>query len=346
MNNVREDLFSPFNLVRGELRRAMKQVLFIFLALLALAAQANDDTRLTRGEYIGMWKDVAVENMVLFKIPASITLAQGILESGDGNSELARKANNHFGIKCHSDWTGKKVYHDDDAKGECFRKYNDARESYADHSEFLKKKRYEPLFQLEITDYKGWAHTLKQCGYATNPKYASLLIKIIEDNNLTQFDQQGLAMLNGVTAKVEPKSKAPRTARDRKKARGKADPDDAFADVTLANRRNIQLSDNRIKFVTAKAGDTFASIANELDMLDWQIRKYNDLPKNYRFTEGEIVYLQPKRARAKAANHTIQEGETLWDVSQKHGVKLKKLYKLNGMVPGKEAPTGTVVKLR
>lgn len=315
------------------------------MALGPLALQANDDKRLTRGEYIDIWKEVAVENMVLYKIPASITLAQGILESGDGNSDLARKANNHFGIKCHSDWTGKRVYHDDDAKGECFRKYNDARESYADHSEFLKRKRYEPLFQLEITDYKGWAHTLKQCGYATNPKYASLLIKIIDDNNLTRFDQEGLALLDGVTAKAQPKSKDSRTSKDRKKARGKSDVHDTFADVNLSNRRSVQLSDNRIKFVIAKAGDSFKSIADELDMLDWQIRKYNDFPRNHQFTEGEIVYLQPKRGKAKTKTHTLQEGETVWDVSQKHGIKLKKIYKLNDLVPGKEPEAGTPLKL-
>ena len=138
--------------------------------------------RISRSEYIELYKEDAIREMERNSIPASITLAQGILESGDGNSPLARYANNHFGIKCHSDWTGKTFIQDDDKKNECFRKYKDPYESYKDHSDFLKKNRYAFLFELKITDYKGWAHGLKKAGYATNPKYPHLLIKIIEEN--------------------------------------------------------------------------------------------------------------------------------------------------------------------
>ena len=141
-------------------------------------------------QYIEQYKDEAIYQMNKYKIPASITLAQGILESGNGNSELATKSNNHFGIKCHSDWQGEKVYHDDDKSNECFRKYDNVRDSYEDHSEFLQKPRYSNLFTLSIKDYKGWAKGLKKAGYATNPKYAKQLIKIIEDNNLSRFDNE------------------------------------------------------------------------------------------------------------------------------------------------------------
>ena len=145
---------------------------------------------MTRNEYIDKYKDEAIYQMKKYKIPASITLAQGILESSDGNGELAKKSNNHFGIKCHSDWEGERVYHDDDKKNECFRKYNKVRDSYDDHSEFLLRPRYASLFEYALTDYKSWAKGLKKAGYATNPYYAKHLIKIIEENELNKLDDE------------------------------------------------------------------------------------------------------------------------------------------------------------
>jgi LysM repeat protein len=319
----------------------MKYAVFLFGMCFASAVFASD-ARITRSEYIDMWKDVAIDNMVHHGIPASITLAQGILESGDGNSELARKGNNHFGIKCHSDWTGKRVYHDDDAKGECFRKYKDARESFADHSQFLKRSRYAALFDLDITDYKGWAHGLKKAGYATNPKYADRLITIIEDNRLYEYDLIGLSLITGDDATAS-RSKSNRR---QNKATAQSDKDEAFAPVNVTAKRAVQLSDNRIKFTRGKAGDTFESIAKELDMMAWQIRKYNDFSKNHRISDNEIIYLQPKRARSKTQTHTLSEGETMWDVSQRYGVKLKHLYKRNDIPQGTLPPVGTKLRLR
>lgn len=317
--------------------------LLLFLLIVSSASAGNDGDRLTRGQYIDMWAEEAVSQMVTYKIPASITLAQGILESGDGNSELARKANNHFGIKCHSDWDGKKVYHDDDARGECFRKYGDARESFEDHSVFLTKNRYASLFELDITDYKGWARGLKRCGYATNPKYANLLIDLIEAHQLTQYDDLGLEMIEGAVAST----KGSRRDRDQSKpARGNWDQNEGFEDVHLSNRRTVALSDNRIKYVIAKEGDTFQRIADELDMMDWQIRKYNDFARQERPQAGEIIYLQPKRNKAKSAWHTLAEGESMRDVSQRYGIKLKKLYRLNNLVPGEPVAVGTRLSMR
>ena len=160
-------------------------VLFLLLFSFQLSAQ-----NMTRNEYIDKYKDEAIYQMKKYKIPASITLAQGILESGDGNSELAKKSNNHFGIKCHSDWEGDRVYHDDDKKNECFRKYNKVRDSFDDHSEFLLRPRYASLFEYALTDYKSWAKGLKKAGYATNPNYAKHLIKIIEENELHKLDDE------------------------------------------------------------------------------------------------------------------------------------------------------------
>ena len=139
--------------------------------------------------YIEKFKGVAIEEMNTYGIPASITLAQGISELGSGNSSLAKYANNHFGIKCTSDWKGKAYYKDDDERNDCFRVYKDARESYKDHSEFLKRKRYSFLFELDKNDYKNWALGLKTAGYATNPKYPDMLIGIIEKYKLYQYDQ-------------------------------------------------------------------------------------------------------------------------------------------------------------
>ncbi len=304
---------------------------------------AAENGRISRGEYISMWKDEAIQQMVEHGVPASITLAQGILESGDGNSELARKSNNHFGIKCHSDWNGKKVYHDDDRKGECFRKYPDARESFRDHSLFLKKRRYESLFELKITDYKGWARGLKKCGYATDPSYARRLIDLIEQNDLTRFDEIGLDLIKsgGSIADVPEDSRE-----ERKREKRSWDRDETLPEVDLTQHRAIKVSDNNIKYVIGEEGDTFESLAEELEIMPWQIRKYNDFSRGENPQPGEIVYIQPKRWRAKADWHVKQESETMWDISQQHGIKLNKLYRKNNLEPGKEPPAGTKLSLR
>lgn len=309
----------------------------MFLCFTSMEAMA--DVKNTRAEYIERWKDEAIYQMVTHKIPASITLAQGILESGDGNSTLATKANNHFGIKCHSDWKGKRVYHDDDKKGECFRHYKDARSSFEDHSNFLLRKRYESLFTLKITDYKGWAKGLKRCGYATSSKYAGLLIKIIEENDLTRFDKIGQNHIKKGTVPArsieeeegeEVIAEKPETKnkKNRNRKKNTANKSNQFDDVTLSGR-NVQVSDNRIKFILVKSGDTFESLAEELDMMPWQFWKYNDLDKSATLQEGSVLYLQPKRRKAQDDYHTVAEGESLRDISQKHGVKIKHLLKYN-----------------
>ena len=321
-----------------------------FISLLTLAFVSVNllatEQRTTRSQYIDKWKDEAIYQMVTHQIPASITLAQGILESGDGNSTLAKKSNNHFGIKCHSDWQGAKTYHDDDKKGECFREYPDARQSFEDHSDFLLKKRYASLFDLKLTDYKGWAKGLKKCGYATASTYAKLLIGIVEANDLTQYDKIGLDQIESGTMPSrdladateptpEPAVDAPK--RDR---RG-----DKLPGVSWSSSKTLKVSDNRIQFVLADGGETIASMAAELNLMPWQIKKYNDLDEGHTFSAGELVYLQPKRLWSKTKTHTVVEGETLYDISQKHGVKLKRLRKRNGYAPGKEPVAGTVLHL-
>lgn len=322
--------------------------LSLALILLPVGVSAESGSRISRNEYILQWKDEAIYQMVLHKIPASITIAQGILESADGNSRLAKEANNHFGIKCHSDWKGGRTYHDDDKKGECFRVYNHARESYEDHSLFLMKPRYAPLFEEKLTDYKAWAKGLKKAGYATNNQYADLLIRIIEENNLTEFDDEGEKYIrkgevpSGRAAAPEPVA----VKEKQNKNKGKKHDSDIQSEVNLAANRSIKVSDNNIKFIVAKNGDSIESICSELDMMPWQLRKYNDLEGKSTFTESEVIYLQPKRNKSKRSEfHVVKEGEDLWSISQHYGVKLKKLRKLNSIESNNVTP-GSRVKLR
>lgn len=294
-------------------------VLFVLISSDTLLAQYK---RITRQEYIALYKDVAIREMERTGIPASITLAQGILESGDGNSTLARKANNHFGIKCHSDWKGKKVYHDDDEKNECFRKYRNVDESFVDHSEFLvHRNRYRFLFDLKPDDYKGWARGLKKAGYATSPTYARRLIEIIEENQLYIYDKPKRLVDNPWD------NESVNTA-------GKAS-------------RNIH-ENNRIKYVVAKAGDTYRTLADELGKFPGELAKYNEKSISDPIAEGEKVYIQPKRNKAEHGKdfHVVSEGETMYSISQIYGIKLEKLYRKNSMEEGTEPEAGQQLWLR
>jgi len=311
----------------------LRSTVFIFSILFGISAAAESGDpkpRYSRSEYIAMWKDVAVRQMQEHGIPASITLAQAILESGDGNSMLAREGNNHFGIKCHG-WTGKKVYHDDDARNECFRKYRNASESFADHSDFLKRSRYAFLFDYEITDYKSWAHGLKKAGYATNPKYPALLIRLIEENNLTAYDMEAA----GKMSKGRPVAQTPKSGKS---------PDEIT--VTLGTA-GYKVSKNNIKYTETKTAETPRSLAKKLDMGPWQIRRYNDLNKGETIPAGARVYMQPKRRKAaEAKQHIAAEGETLREISQKYGVKTRRLRKMSGFDRGYEVKPGDKVILQ
>jgi LysM repeat protein len=285
----------------------------------------------TPQEYIEKWKEVAIEKMKIHKIPASITLAQGILESGSGNSKLARLANNHFGIKCHSSWTGETFYQDDDEKDECFRKYKSASESYEDHANFLKKSRYQPLFLLDITDYSGWAHGLKKAGYATNPKYPKLLISIIERYNLSELDSENLISNEPL---VSNKNK------DKKPLSGNQET------ITLQFQHSVSKTANLVPFIIIKKNDSYEKLEKEFAIRKWQIIKYNDLKKNHELTEGERIFLKPKRCKSEEEFHIVKAGETMRDISQLYGVKLKRIYKRNGLDEGVVPKQGQRIYLR
>jgi LysM repeat protein len=306
--------------------------------------------RLTAEEYIEQWKKVAVEKMEQHGIPASITLAQGLLESGNGNSELAREANNHFGIKCTPDWTGGKAYHDDDRKNDCFRKYRDAADSYEDHSKFLQRSRYASLFELKTTDYKGWAHGLKKAGYATDPAYPRKLIELIERYELHKLDEgRDIDPVRRNTDTAVPNTNEQATASERSKGRSKNRKrvSDEEVTVVIGNTRAVEKFVGRVKFTRAKAGDTIKKIADDMETMPGWVAGWNDLDKDARLEEGQVVYLSPKLNKSKQdAVHSVRAGDSLWSISQQHGVKLSKLCAYNGMQPTDALQTGMTIHLR
>ncbi|MDP4266375.1 MAG: glucosaminidase domain-containing protein [Bacteroidota bacterium] len=313
---------------------------FVLLILIILCLGAFPQSqKMTIKDYIEKYKNVAIKEMNVFGIPASITLAQGLLESSNGNSPLATEANNHFGIKCHLDWEGEKIFKDDDKENECFRKYNTAEESFKDHSEFLKSKsRYSNLFKLELTDYKGWAKGLKDAGYATNPKYPELLINLIEKYNLMAFDDQ----------KYIPKIIAETNVSESKNEIDLLNEKNLVMEVKLPDGSFRKIYENNgVKFIVARKGDKFFRIVEELEMAAvWQLLKYNDLKKEGIVREGQVLYIKPKKSKAKDEFHIVKQGETMRQISQNYAVKLKKLYKKNRMEPGAEPQVGDTLFLR
>lgn len=321
---------------------------FIFLFQFLILAFADGGTeRITRKEYIDRWKVTALKNMFEHGIPASITLAQGILESGDGNSLLTKKANNHFGIKCHG-WDGPGYYMDDDKKDECFRVYKKAEDSFEDHSQFLLKKRYASLFTLKPTDYKAWAKGLKKAGYATNPEYAKRLIKIIEDNKLYKYDEYSFSEyleLKG-NSKYDQSDEEALVIDNAPKKRSSSSTNKDSGELVFTMGRKIQTHENKINYITAKNGDDYERIAKDMNLGRWQILKYNDIEKSHQIKEGDIIYIQPKHNKAKIKSCTAQSGDTWWSISQKYGVKMNKLMKRNGADANSEVKSGQKIVLR
>ena len=276
-------------------------------------------------EYIDQYKDLAIEEMLRYNIPASITLAQGIFESGAGRSELSVKGNNHFGIKCHG-WAGRSVYHDDDARNECFRAYDNVLQSYEDHSKFLRYNvRYNSLFTLQRTDYRGWAQGLKACGYATNPRYADKLIELIELYKLYELDK----------ATSYDKFMAKRGGYDKPVSQGMS-----LHPIKIYNKNY---------YIIARAGDTFKGIGEEIDISYRKIAKYNERDKNDVLHAGEIIYLKKKQKKAdkvyKNRPHIVKAGESMYSIAQRYGIRLKSLYKKNHLSPDYQARVGDTLRV-
>ena len=297
-----------------------------------------------RKQYIEKYNKLAISEMKRAGVPASITLAQGILESDNGTGRLAKKANNHFGIKCHDNWKGRKIYHDDDRRKECFRKYDNAVESYRDHSDFLRNSnRYASLFNLDRENYKGWARGLKKAGYATDNQYDKLLIRIIEENKLYQYDN-----LKRADRKAKNKNTGKEGVSMIKPISGNKETN-LESGVENVNNPGSRISKrNRIDYIVVSEGDTYKSLENEFGMMHWELFKYNDLPENFQLKAGMIMYLQPKRNKATVENdfHIVKKGETMHSISQKYGIKLDNLYKLNRMKAGEKPVPGKKLWLR
>jgi len=300
-----------------------KSLIIILLLLLQLPLLGQ---KMSREEYIAKYKDLAIKQMLESGIPASITMAQACLESGNGNSTLAVEANNHFGIKCHG-WQGKSILKDDDAANECFRKYDTPEESFRDHSDFLRyRDRYAFLFELERTDYKGWALGLKKAGYATAPDYAQRLIKLIEDNSLYKLDQ-----ISDSVAVVIPES-----------------PMKAEMSVKIGTSLSRQVySLNGVQYILAESYDTYKSLADEFNLFYREILSFNDLKKDKPLFEGVVVFIERKKKAAAPSlqMHVVEEGETLYDLSQRFAIRLSSLCKYNSLAPESVINPGEIVYL-
>lgn len=352
----------------------MKRLISILTIAVAALNAGAQNYAIAVQNYVEKYKEAAIQEMITSGIPASITLAQGISESDCGRSPLAVKANNHFGIKCKTEWTGDKYYHDDDAPQECFRVYESAFTSYKDHSEFLTtRERYAGLFQLSITDYKGWANGLKAAGYATNPKYPSILIGLIEDYKLHEYDKIGLAMMKK-EKKSEPEAKPNITTetpkvemaeakhhhikkeenQQQKNEAKKEEPLNITQEVALEKEpekteltalRNV-FEFNGLKVTRALGNEDPLKVAVDLNVDYTMLMIYNDLSTGEKFKEGELIYLESKRARGVAATYIVREGDNMRDISQRFGVKMRELYTKNLMKLNDQPKPGEVIYLQ
>ena len=301
----------------------MRKFVVIISLFMSLCASAQIKWNQAYQQYFDQYKDIAIEQMLKYHIPASITLAQGAFESGAGRSELTRRSNNHFGIKCHG-WTGRTSYHDDDERNECFRAYNSAYDSFEDHSLFLVNgRRYQSLFELKQTDYKGWAKGLRAAGYATNPQYASKLIEIIQLYKLYEYDK----------------------AKDYDKFMA-----DRAKDHVLSGVMHPINFYNKNYYVIARRGDTFRSLGEELGISYRKLAKYNERDKRDQLDEGEVIWLKKKRTKApkdyKGRLHYVRSGESMYTIAQKYGIRLKNLYKMNHLSPDYQIRVGDGLRLR
>ncbi len=305
------------------MKKHILTLLFLTVCLLLQAQRTNQ----AFWSYIDKYKDWAIEQMHEYRIPASITLAQGLLESNAGRSRLATEANNHFGIKVGGSWTGPYIIQSDDRPNDRFRKYKSARESYVDHSKFLQQKRYQGLYQLGRTDYKGWARGLKAAGYATNPAYAESLIRVIEMYNLQQFD-------TGKYRSQKPATTATQT-----------NSVDEFW-----QRHKIYLN-NKNHFIIVEIGDDMATISKKTGLSLHKLYKYNDLPRDYAPTEGDLIYLKNKRKCAskefkKNPIHIVEPNQSLFDIAQLYGIRLESLCKLNKWDEPHAVQVGEILRIR
>ena len=315
----------------------------VFTALVACMMSLTQVVAQTRNNvyqtYIDTYKVVAILQMQKYQIPASITLAQGLLESAAGQSRLAQQANNHFGIKVGGDWTGPYILSDDETKDERFRKYNNVSESFEDHSLFLHKQRYAPLFQLSPTDYKAWAQTLKSCGYATDPRYADNLINIIERYDLAQYDNaivttDQASQYIGATNRRGSSSSAQGSVTPGRRGHSSSSKGSVSSGQDFYAQHKMGLCNGNY-YIIVQRGDDIESIAKAVGKKARKLRKYNDIPKGCGVYTGQIIYLGSKKAKAsekmRGVPHIVRAGESIYTISQLYGVKMSSIYEINSL---------------
>ena len=311
----------------------MKKLIYVITATILssnLFAQ-----RISPDEYINTYREIAIAEMKRSGIPASVTLAQGILETECGNSDLVKRSNNHFGIKCKSTWTGESVKHTDDAPNECFRKYNNPADSYKDHSDYLKTSpRYATLFELDPSDYKGWAYGLKKAGYATNPKYPQIVISNIEKYNLQQYDNlTGQDFDNIAINKIITVQKPVEQ--------------NIVVDITaIENSIKLKNKINGLKALMAPKGSSLLVIASKANIDLGKLLEYNDLSTDGLLNDEQVIYLEKKLKQGNRDFYIALQKETLYDISQNNAVQLKNLLQFNNMNENQTVQKGTKIKLR
>jgi LysM repeat protein len=331
----------------------MKRLLFLLLSVSFINSYAQySDSDIVI--YVDHYKELAIRKMYEYKIPASITIAQGIFESGCGTSRLATEGNNHFGIKCHKDWIGDTILVDDDEDQECFRQYKKVEDSYDDHSRFLTTRpRYSQLFQLEIMDYTAWAKGLKEAGYATNPKYADRIISLIERFGLAELDtiyQERLA--KGWFEMAHPEIVMEEESVNISLVQA-IDYNPVFipnvanyapVDYPFSSRTTYE--NNKTLFVIAEKGDTYAKIAKEVQSDEKTLRYYNDVPPKRELTPGEIVYIEKKGKSCSTLSHKMEKEESLHYLSQKYGIRMSVIMDANQLNEKSQLKPGSIIKLK
>lgn len=326
----------------------------LFLLSIQSPSPAEAQGNLTHDQYIRQYQSIAIENMKQYRIPASIIMAQALLESGGGNSTLARSANNHFGIKCKSDWNGEYILHDDNQSGECFRKYGSVNDSYADHAEFLKNSsRYGSLFELDKSDYENWAKGLQTAGYATDPQYAARLISLIEQYDLYKLDNRietdSDSRNTGIPGNGSFSGAQIVTAQHLQPYQGPKTDVSVYPAISAKGAQNrLVFKNNGADFIITREGDTFESLAAELNKRKSNLLAYNDLNAERKLSPGQMVYISPKKKKAGNgfSTYSVEKGDNLYSISQKFGIRFDRLCKLNNMPREYEVHTGQLISLR
>ena len=345
------------------MKKPLKLVTTLLAAILLLSPAIAQNEKDRVANYISNYKELAMAEMMRTGIPAAIKLAQGILETGGGQSRLANEGNNHFGIKCKTEWNGDRLYHDDDAKGECFRKYESPDQSYRDHSDFLRTRaHYAFLFKLDPTDFAGWAKGLKKAGYATNPAYPERLMKIIVENNLQQYtllamhkqqqrEQELFASINERTVSQE-SNKAAAVKMTTEKTLASANIEQrasvALSAATSTNRYkyNEQFTINEVKVMYAKAGTSLLALANKNNITLKKLLEFNDLQDDGIMIADQLIYLSKKAKRGANDVHVVEPNETLYDIAQKEGIQLQSLLEYNKLKKGMQPAVGEKIYLK